>query len=316
MIFADTLKRAELFQFKPIRLHQLSFNSGRSTAARPQNTQLLSCSPHKVADHHNMEGLAPQAFASNNLDRSMIERREQAFLKTIFPDSLMLIVSDGKVLVYQGERKENTHLRWFRPFELQNLAYDMGDRGLSRDGGTLSAPISCPALCTKTPHVLHSTCTAHGCEGLRAVLICREVHACMTGSGACLCAAHLPAYLLGKDGPTWKLAVDVDADTLEEFLAEDYPEAQDLRALMPELPVAELAIAGHATALSQWHKACIHRPIVSYGPQHTSQPASCLRGLLSWSENDASSMAPLQPEASCVPPAPPRRTASAAGVAP
>ena len=67
-------------------------------------------------------------------------------------------------------------------------------------------------------------------------------------------AAHLPVYLLGKEGPTWKLAVDVDADRLKEFLSAKYPQAQDLRALMPVLPVAELAIAGHATALSQWHK--------------------------------------------------------------
>jgi hypothetical protein len=84
-----------------------------------------------------MEGLAPQAFASNNLDRSMTERREQAFLRTIFPDSLMLIVSDGKVLVY----KEDSHLRWFQPLELQNLAYEMGDKGLSRDDGTPSTSI-------------------------------------------------------------------------------------------------------------------------------------------------------------------------------
>lgn len=88
------------------------------------------------------------------------------------------------------------------------------------------------------------------------------------------CAAHLPAYLLGKDGAAWKLAVDVDADTLQEFLADDYPEAQDLRALMPDLPVAELAIAGHATALSQWHKV----PSLNHPQPHVPPPFSSSSG--------------------------------------
>ena len=46
----------------------------------------------------------------------------------------------------------------------------------------------------------------------------------------------------------------MDADTLPEFLSDDYPEAIDLRTLMSVLPPDELAIAGHAAALSQWHK--------------------------------------------------------------
>ena len=77
----------------------------------------------------------------------------------------------------------------------------------------------------------------------------------------CACSCLLPAYLLGRDGGHWKLAVDVDADTLPEFLSEGYPEALDLRTLMSELPADQLAIAGHAAALSQWHTArnpCMH----------------------------------------------------------
>ena len=119
-----------------------------------------------------MEGLAPQAFASNNLDRSVTERRQQAFLKTIFPDSLMLIVSDGKVLVYSNGSK--AHLRWFQPFELQNLAYEMGDTELYREKGTLLRPMS---IC----------CTYHKQSQMYALAqhtkaICKLLFGRMTGS--------------------------------------------------------------------------------------------------------------------------------------
>ena len=112
-----------------------------------------------------MEGLAPQAFASNNLDRSMTERREQAFLRTIFHHSLMLIVSDGKVLVTKGP---NTHLRWFRPFELQNLAYEMEDRGLHREAGTPLPAISW--FCTPCRNVICPSCTSRKSKAICMLL--------------------------------------------------------------------------------------------------------------------------------------------------
>ena len=75
--------------------------------------------------------MVPQAFASNNLDRSMPDRRAPGFLEQAFPDALLLVVSAGRVLV----TKQQPSLRWFRPFELQNLAYEMGNVGLQRDAG-------------------------------------------------------------------------------------------------------------------------------------------------------------------------------------
>ena len=135
MIFGRRVAFLEL----STRLQKPSLIPGKRLATRIHRDRILADPSNSIAvrEHHSMEGLAPQAFASNNLDRSMTERREQAFLRTIFPDSLMLIVSDGKVLVY----KEDSHLRWFQPLELQNLAYEMGDKGLSRDDGTPSTSI-------------------------------------------------------------------------------------------------------------------------------------------------------------------------------
>lgn len=78
------------------------------------------------------KSLTPQAFASNNLDRSTTDRRNKDFLSIVFPQSLFLVVSQGKVVVW---RKSKTELRWFRPVEMQNLAYSAASDVLSRSAG-------------------------------------------------------------------------------------------------------------------------------------------------------------------------------------
>jgi NADH pyrophosphatase NudC (nudix superfamily) len=63
----------------------------------------------------------------------------------------------------------------------------------------------------------------------------------------------LSPYLLGLDGNHWKFALNPSGHQLEEFTAGRGLELVDLRVLMAELPTEELAIAGQAVALSQWH---------------------------------------------------------------
>lgn len=66
----------------------------------------------------------------------------------------------------------------------------------------------------------------------------------------------LPVYILGQEsGGCVKLAVDVSAlDPAAAEVAQGL-QLQELRALMPSLPAPELAAAGHAVALCQWHQA-------------------------------------------------------------
>ena len=108
-----------------------------------------SLSTHLSPGEMSHAGMVPQAFASNTLNRSMTDRRDVGFLQQAFPDALMLIVSSGRVLV----TKEGPSLRWLRPFELQNLAYQMGSQGLHRDDG-------------EQKHILQPACMAVLCHGL------------------------------------------------------------------------------------------------------------------------------------------------------
>ena len=67
---------------------------------------------------------------------------------------------------------------------------------------------------------------------------------------------RVPLYLLGRDAAGgWKLAADVSA-VPQSRLAELQLGFRELRGLMPLLERGELAIAGHAVALSQWHQVC------------------------------------------------------------
>ncbi|KAK9835976.1 hypothetical protein WJX81_003158 [Elliptochloris bilobata] len=71
--------------------------------------------------------------------------------------------------------------------------------------------------------------------------------------------ASLPQpYLLGQDAASvLRLVLDASdaGDALAERLASAGLQVADLRALMPQLEATELAVAGHAVALSQWHVA-------------------------------------------------------------
>ena len=110
----------------------------------PRTQPRLSCARQtslviQTDQYRNMEkSLTPQAFASNNLNRSITERRDKNFLEDTFPKSLFLVVSNGKVVVW---RKPKTELRWFRQSELQNLAYEPYSDVLSRRAGIKTSPL-------------------------------------------------------------------------------------------------------------------------------------------------------------------------------
>ena len=71
-----------------------------------------------------------------------------------------------------------------------------------------------------------------------------------------LCAAGvLTPLLLGKEESVWRMSVEAPEDLLDQLgqNSSSY-ELADLRSLMPELSTEELAVAGHAVALSNWHQ--------------------------------------------------------------
>lgn len=63
-------------------------------------------------------------------------------------------------------------------------------------------------------------------------------------------------YLLGQglDTNNWKWVLAPSGDQLEEFKAGRDLDFVDLRSLMAELSVEDLAVTGHAVALAQWHQ--------------------------------------------------------------
>lgn len=118
----------------------------RSFSVRDWQISAVLCKEGSVLSGYQkvsqkMESLTPQAFASNHLNRSMTDRREPGFLRSAFlGNARYLIVSEGRALVYKGPKPS---LRWFQTFELQNLAYSMGEAGLEREeGGTIPDPYS------------------------------------------------------------------------------------------------------------------------------------------------------------------------------
>ena len=72
------------------------------------------------------KSLTPQAFASNNLNRSLGDRREAEFLHTAFPHAHFVIVSGSKVMV---SRESTVKLRWLEARELQSLQYGPSGTG-------------------------------------------------------------------------------------------------------------------------------------------------------------------------------------------
>ena len=71
-----------------------------------------------------------------------------------------------------------------------------------------------------------------------------------------LCAAGLlTPLLLGKEDNIWRMSVEAPEDLLDKIgQASSSYDLADLRSLMPELSTEELAVAGHAVALSNWHQ--------------------------------------------------------------
>lgn len=105
--------------------------------------------------------LTPQAFASNNLDRSITDRRNKDFFTIVFPESLFLVVSGGKVLV---SRTAGTELRWFNALELGNLGYKPESDVLQRRAGNVlvaaKPPLAGPYYC----HGVHSLLCGDVCR--------------------------------------------------------------------------------------------------------------------------------------------------------
>ena len=84
----------------------------------------------RVSDNHanpQMEkSLTPQAFASNNLNRSLADRRDAEFLQTSFQHAHFVVVSGSKVMV---SREPAVRLRWLEAPELENLGYGPSAEG-------------------------------------------------------------------------------------------------------------------------------------------------------------------------------------------
>ena len=180
--------------------------------------------------------LTPQAFASNNLDRSITDRRNKDFLTVVFPESLFLVVSGGKVLV---SRTRGTEMRWFSANDLGNLGYKAESDVLQRRAGTVCWwHLTHPVL--DILQIL-SGWLLHYC----AVMFADE--------------KDLNPYLLGQEQDTkeWKFVLSLSGDQLNPFTAGHDVEVVDLRSLMADLSVGDLAVAGHAVALGQWHQVRI-----------------------------------------------------------
>ncbi len=52
------------------------------------------------------------------------------------------------------------------------------------------------------------------------------------------------------------MSIEAPEALLDDIGSSSY-ELADLRSLMPELSIEELAVAGHAVALSNWHRVSI-----------------------------------------------------------
>ncbi|CAL5218535.1 g224 [Coccomyxa viridis] len=64
----------------------------------------------------------------------------------------------------------------------------------------------------------------------------------------------LTPLLLGKEDSVWRMSIEAPEALLDDIGSSNY-ELADLRSLMPELSMEELAVAGHAVALSNWHRS-------------------------------------------------------------
>ena len=72
------------------------------------------------------KSLTPQAFASNNLNRSLADRRDAEFLQTSFQHAHFVVVSGSKVMV---SKEPAVKLRWLEATELEKLGYGPSSEG-------------------------------------------------------------------------------------------------------------------------------------------------------------------------------------------
>lgn len=88
------------------------------------------------------KSLTPQAFASNNLNRSLADRRDAEFIRIAFPHAHYVIVSGSKIMV---SRNPAVQLRWVEASELQKLSYSPAADGTIQHSQRGMLAISCHA---------------------------------------------------------------------------------------------------------------------------------------------------------------------------
>ena len=82
--------------------------------------------PDKQISSYMDKSLTPQAFASNNLNRSLADRRNAGFLQASFEQTHFVVVSGSKVMV---SREPAVKLRWIDAPELDRLGYGPSAEG-------------------------------------------------------------------------------------------------------------------------------------------------------------------------------------------
>lgn len=73
----------------------------------------------------------------------------------------------------------------------------------------------------------------------------------------------------GQDNKKWVWVLNASGDQLLEFTPGRDLDFVDLRSLMADLPVEDLAVAGHAVALSQWHQVLQASFFLMFGGQRS-----------------------------------------------
>ncbi|KAL4423481.1 hypothetical protein ABPG77_003614 [Micractinium sp. CCAP 211/92] len=193
-----------------------------------------------------MPALAPQAFAGNVLVRGLGSRKLEALLASDQPQEFAL-VADRRIGVASSARQPPadgggavpaaTAVHWLDRAGLAALDLTPdGDRLRLRNSSSVGAAAAGSTAAA-------APAAAAGLGGQAGV----------AAEGA---EMHVPVYFLGEDQQrrVLRLAVDVTGAP-PGWTAARGVHLQDLRSLMPLLPPGELAVAGHAMALSQWHQA-------------------------------------------------------------
>ncbi|KAL4437163.1 hypothetical protein ABPG75_004302 [Micractinium tetrahymenae] len=206
-----------------------------------------------------MPALAAQAFAGNLLVRGLGSRKLAALLASDQPQEFAL-VADRRIGVTAplspagqaasgggGAAPGATAVRWLDRAGLAALDLTPdGERLRLRDSSSDSGAGS---------GVGAAGIAAAAAADAPAASPAEQPDAAEAAAAATLNELHVPVYF-GEDlqRRVLRLAVDVTGAPAG-WTKRQQVHLQDLRSLMPLLPPGELAMAGHAMALSQWHQA-------------------------------------------------------------